>query len=177
MFRPNHMSSNMGSGGASSNTGFVSKIKGMFSRFSMTTILYLLAFLLFIIIAIYIYQSYVSPKLAPSYSSQDGSGSGSGSGKTAELMLFYVDWCPHCKTGKPIWDEVKNEYQHRLINGYKVLFKEYNCTEETAEVEQLMNQYHIEGYPTIKLLKDGQVIEFDAKPTKAALEQFLNTVL
>ena len=175
MFRPNHMSSNMGSGGASSNTGIVSKIKGMFSRFSMTTILYLLAFLLFIIISIYIYQSFVSPKLAPSYSSQDGSGSGSG--KTAELMLFYVDWCPHCKTGKPIWDEVKNEYQHRLINGYKVLFKEYNCTEETAEVEQLMNQYHIEGYPTIKLLKDGQVIEFDAKPTKSALEQFLNTVL
>ena len=172
MFRSNHMSSTMGSGGASSNTGFVSKIKGMFSRFNLTTLIYILAFLLFIIISVYIYQTYVSPKLVPSYeSSQDGSG------KTAELMLFYVDWCPHCKTGKPAWDEVKNEYQHRLINGYKVIFKEYNCTEETAEVEKLMNQYHIEGYPTIKLLKDGQVIEFDAKPTKSALEQFLNTVL
>ena len=23
--------------------------------------------------------------------------------KNAELMLFYVDWCPHCKTAKPEW--------------------------------------------------------------------------
>jgi hypothetical protein len=27
------------------------------------------------------------------------------------------------------------------------------------------------------LLKDGQVIEYDAKPTKETLTQFLNTVL
>ena len=177
MFRTNSIQPNMGSGGATSS-GIISKIKGAFSRFNMTTLLYILAFILFIIVAIYIYQSFVSPKLAPTYhSSQGNSGSGSGSDKEAELMLFYVDWCPHCKTGKPSWDEVKSEYQHKLINGYKVIFKEYNCTEETAETEQLMNQYHIEGYPTIKLLKDGQVIEFDAKPTKSALEQFLNTVL
>ena len=169
MFRQNQM--NLGS---TMNGGFVSKIKGMFSRFNMTTVLYLLAFLLFIFIAIYVYQTYISPKFAPTY---NNSQEGMQSGKQAELMLFYVDWCPHCKTGKPAWDEVKNEYQHKMINGYNVLFKEYNCTEETAEIEQLMNKYHIEGYPTIKLVKDGQVIEFDAKPTKAALEQFLNTVL
>jgi hypothetical protein len=30
---------------------------------------------------------------------------------------------------------------------------------------------------TIKLLKDNQVIEYDAKPTKSTMEQFLNTVL
>jgi hypothetical protein len=40
-----------------------------------------------------------------------------------------------------------------------------------------MDQYKIEGYPTIKLLKDGQVIEYDAKPSKDTLEQFLKTVL
>lgn len=175
MFRPSTMQS-MGSGGASpsTSTGIMSKMKGMFSRFTLTTFLYVLVFILFILIAVYLYQSYVSPKLAPTY---NASSTGSGSGKQAELMMFYVDWCPHCKTGKPAWDEVKNEYQNRMINGYKVQFKEYNCTEETPEIEQLMNQYHIEGYPTIKLVKDGQVIEFDAKPTKSSLEQFLNTVL
>ena len=41
----------------------------------------------------------------------------------------------------------------------------------------MVKQYNIEGYPTIKLLKDGQVIEFDAKPTQKTLDQFLNTVL
>jgi hypothetical protein len=44
-------------------------------------------------------------------------------------------------------------------------------------VEQMMDKYKIEGYPTIKLLKDGQVIEYDAKPSKDTLTQFLNTVL
>ena len=97
--------------------------------------------------------------------------------KDAEIMFFYVDWCPHCKTAKPAWNDVKSEYENKTINGYKVIFTEINCTEETAEVESLMNKYNIEGFPTIKLLKDGQVIEYDAKPTKETLSQFLNTVL
>ena len=97
--------------------------------------------------------------------------------KDAEIMFFYVDWCPHCKTAKPAWNDVKSEYENKTINGYKVIFTEINCTEETAEVESLMNKYSIEGFPTIKLLKDGQVIEYDAKPTKDTLTQFLNTVL
>jgi len=96
---------------------------------------------------------------------------------TANLMLFYVDWCPHCKTAKPEWEALKAEYQNKSINGYKIIFTEHNCTEETAEVSQLMDKYNIEGYPTIKLIKDNQVIEYDAKPTKSTMEQFLNTVL
>jgi thiol-disulfide isomerase/thioredoxin len=105
------------------------------------------------------------------YSSQNSNS------KDAEIMFFYVDWCPHCKTAKPAWNDVKSEYENKTINGYKVIFTEINCTEETAEVESLMNKYNIEGFPTIKLLKDGQVIEYDAKPTKETLTQFLNTVL
>jgi thiol-disulfide isomerase/thioredoxin len=99
------------------------------------------------------------------------------SDKQAELMLFYVDWCPHCKTAKPVWEELKSEYQNKTINGYHVLFTEINCTNETAEIEKLISKFNIEGYPTIKLLKDGQVIEYNAKPTKDTLIQFLNTAL
>ena len=78
---------------------------------------------------------------------------------------------------KPIWDELKSEYQNKTINGYTVLFTEINCSEESAEVEKMMNKYSVEGYPTIKLLKDGQIVEYDAKPSKETLTQFLNTVL
>ena len=93
--------------------------------------------------------------------------------KTAELMMFYVDWCPHCKTAKPVWNEFAEEYNNKSVNGYTIKIKEINCTEETADIEQLMNKYSVEGFPTIKLVKDGQVYDFDAKPTKANLEQFL----
>jgi thiol-disulfide isomerase/thioredoxin len=99
------------------------------------------------------------------------------SNKDATLMLFYVDWCPHCNTAKPEWESLKTEYDGKNINGYTITFVEYNCTTESEEITQLIDKYSIEGYPTIKLIKDNQVIEYDAKPTKSTMLQFLNTVL
>ena len=97
--------------------------------------------------------------------------------KNAELMLFYVDWCPHCKTAKPEWENLKASLEGKQINGYNVIFSEWNCTKETDEINKLMNKYKIEGYPTIKLVKDDQIIEFDSKPTENTLKEFLTTVL
>lgn len=159
----------------SGDSGFMSKIKG---GFSTKTLMYLVAAILFITICIFFYYQYIKPAMKPTYASnREQLPSGSSSSNEAELMLFYVDWCPHCKTAKPDWEELKAQYENKTINGYRVIFTEVNCTNETPEVEKLMNKYKIEGYPTIKLLKDGQVIEYDAKPSKDTLEQFLNTVL
>ena len=127
-----------------------------------------------VIVGALAYYFFVYSKSKKTTSSSNSSTSAS---KQAELMLFYVDWCPHCKTAKPVWDELKTEYQNKTINGYSILFTEINCTTETAEIEKLIAKYKIEGYPTIKLLKDGQIIEYDAKPTKDTLVQFLNTAL
>jgi hypothetical protein len=41
----------------------------------------------------------------------------------------------------------------------------------------MVDQYKIEGYPTIKLVKGNQVVDFDAKPTQQSLTQFLISVL
>jgi thiol-disulfide isomerase/thioredoxin len=133
--------------------------------------------ILFVLIAIFYYFYYVSPQLKPKFQPNNEPGFGNSNNKTAELLLFYADWCPLCKSAKPIWNDLKSEYENKTINGYKLLFTEIDCSEETAEVEKLMNQYNIEGYPTIKLIKDGQVIEYDAKPTRETLLKFLNTVL
>jgi thiol-disulfide isomerase/thioredoxin len=97
--------------------------------------------------------------------------------KEAELLFFYAEWCPHCKTAKPVWDDLRTEYENKTINGYTIVFTEINCTKESAEVEKMMDKYNVEGFPTIKLIKDGQIIEYDAKPTKETLNQFLNSVL
>ena len=44
------------------------------------------------------------------------------SGNSAELMFFYTDWCPHCKTAKPVWESLKTTYENQKINGKKNCF-------------------------------------------------------
>ena len=136
----------------------------------------ILAIIAFCILGYLFYYQYVN-KDTVFNANRENVASDQNSNKTAQMMLFYVDWCPHCKTAKPEWENLKSEYEGKQINGYTVTFTEYNCTAETAENDALLNKYKIEGYPTIKLLKGSQVIEYDAKPTKSTMEQFLHTVL
>jgi thiol-disulfide isomerase/thioredoxin len=163
-------------GGDSSS--IFSRITNISSSLNSTTLLIIGTVILFSIIAYLYYVYYVAPQMKAKYQpNSEITDNDSPNGNTAELLFFYADWCPHCKTAKPIWNELKTEYENKTINGYKVIFTEVNCSEETAEVDKLMNQFNVEGYPTIKLLKDGQIIEYDAKPSKDTLVQFLNTVL
>lgn len=138
--------------------------------------LYILAFIALSGLGYFMYYQYANNNTA-FQANREHVSTDKNSNKTANMMLFYVDWCPHCKTAKPEWENLKAEYEGKNINGYTVTFTEYNCTAESAENDELMNKYKIEGYPTIKLLKDNQVIEYDAKPTKSTMEQFLHTVL
>lgn len=92
------------------------------------------------------------------------------------VYFFYVDWCPHCKTAYPEWVKFKNEFNESEMNGYKVSCVEFNCTDETPDVLSAINEYKIEAFPTVKMLKDNQKIEFDSKITYSALDKFLNTM-
>lgn len=160
------------------DTNYMNKMKKFTSSISMKTIVIILAIILFLGIGIYIYIKQVKSKFNTGYSANNESTYGSnGTTGEAELLLFYADWCPHCKTAKPIWEEIKSEYESKTVNGYSIVFTEINCTTESPEVEKMMNTYKVEGFPTIKLLKNGQIIEYDAKPSKATLQQFLNTAI
>lgn len=128
------------------------------------------------VISYFVWNNYISSKINHD-SNREHNEQDENSNKVANLMLFYVDWCPHCKTAKPEWNELKEQYDGKNINGYTIVFEEYNCTEESSEIEEIVNKFNIDGYPTIKLIKDNQVIEYDAKPTKSTMEQFLMTVL
>jgi thiol-disulfide isomerase/thioredoxin len=165
--------------GGDESSGILSRIKSAGGKMTTTSIVAIVAVILFGILALFYYFYYVAPKMKASYkpnSEQIPSGS-LPPGNNAELLFFFANWCPHCKTAKPIWNDLKAEYENKTINGYNVVFTEVDCSTESAEVDSMMNKYNVEGYPTIKLLKDGQVIEYDAKPSKATLTQFLNTVL
>jgi thiol-disulfide isomerase/thioredoxin len=140
-------------------------------------------FVLVIIAAIagvvyYIVQNDLVPGLTKFFNNSQGvtpapDGIGANDDKVAQLYLFKVDWCPHCKTAKPVFDEVEKELNGRKVNGYTVVFKTVDCEAES----ELADKFKIEGFPTIKLVKDGQVIEYDAKPDKERIKEFLETVL
>lgn len=128
---------------------------------------------------VYVYNNYLIPTMNPEYApNKEFIDKDADSYKEAEVLMFTVDWCPYCKKAKPEWERIKEEYNERSINGYTVYFRTINCTDENdVEIKDLQNKYTIDGYPTIKLLKDGEVISYDAKPDFETLQKFLQTVL
>jgi thiol-disulfide isomerase/thioredoxin len=158
--------------------GLFSKMKIAGGNMSSSTFMIIITVVLFSVLAGLYFFYYVLPGMKATYRpNSEQVPIGSSSSSNAELLFFYADWCPHCKTAKPIWNDLKEEYENKTINGYRVIFTEIDCSTDTAESEQMMNKYKVEGFPTIKLIKDGQVIEYDAKPSKETLVQYLNTVL
>lgn len=158
---------------------FKDKIKSKVSSLMTVSNLIIVAVaIILLIIGYFIYKRMKSsPQSTYNVNNEvEGSNTEKGS-KEAEIMMFTVNWCPHCKTAKPEWDKIKAEYDNKDVNGYTIVFTDVDCTEETPETTQLMNTYKIEGYPTIKLLKDGEIIEYDAKPQYDTLKEFLNKVL
>jgi thiol-disulfide isomerase/thioredoxin len=95
--------------------------------------------------------------------------------KNVEILFFYTDWCPHCTSAKPEWNAFKSET--KTVNGYTIIYNEINCTKESSESEAMMEKYKVEGFPTIKLIANGKVYDFDTKPTKQNLTQFVNSIL
>ncbi len=95
------------------------------------------------------------------------------SDETATIYYFYTEWCPYCKKARPEWDKFKDVYSKETINGYKLEFKEIDCDKD----EETASKFKIEGYPTIKLIKDGKIIEYDAKPKFETLETFVKSSL
>ena len=116
-------------------------------------------------------------KTSSYYDNREKTKGSSDSDDSVELILFSANWCPHCKTAKPIWLSLSSEYETKKINGRHIIFTNVDCSEETDEVAALMDKYKIDGFPTIKLIKDGQVYDYGAKPNKENLVQFLNSTL
>ena len=145
------------------------------SFFNNTTLLYVIIAVLFIALVVYVYYYVIKPASSPSFVPNNELAEKSSN--EAELMLFYVDWCPHCKTAMPEWNKFKNEMNNTEVNGYKLVCVEYNCTTESTEIKKLISKYNIEGYPTVKLIKNNEIYDFDAKPTVSYLKQFCYTMI
>jgi thiol-disulfide isomerase/thioredoxin len=108
-----------------------------------------------------------------------------------KLVMLQVNWCPYCKTAKPIWDKITKDYDNVKINGKKLNVISLDCTDENTTcnefddktIEKILNdfklnskQYNVEGYPTIIMVDSSNNIvdEFKKNVTYANIEQFIN---
>lgn len=88
-----------------------------------------------------------------------------------EIFFFYTAWCPYCKKARPEWDKFKQPLNRTIRDGYLLLFTEVDCDANEA----LANKFEVTGYPTIKCVKDGSITDYDARPSMATLNQFLDS--
>ena len=163
-----------------SGSSIMSRLRSATSSVNWSYVLIVLFIIVISVAAYLMFSKQIKAMFAPGYranSEHIPTTSSSGGGSPVELIIFTAQWCPICTTAKPEWKQVVDEYQDKTINGRTVIFTEVDCTTETPDVEKMINQYKVEGFPTVILLKDGQVINYDAKVTKVTLVQFLNTAV
>jgi len=65
------------------------------------------------------------------------------------FIKFYAPWCGHCKSLAPDWDTLADTYSASS----SVLIGSVDCTAEGNE--DLCQKYGVQGYPTLKVYKDG----------------------
>lgn len=134
--------------------------------------------IIFIVFSYFIYIRQISPKLNDKSKVFKDVANNGETGKQVDVMLFHVNWCPHCIKAKPDWESFCNEYNGKMINGYKINCdpKGNDCTEDSDPiVAAWIKEYDITSYPTVILVKDEERYVFDAKLTRNALEQFVET--
>lgn len=140
-------------------------------------LLIILIVIVFTLAAIYMYKRSYAGKLKQKYVannefSQNGSRAENNL-KTADIYFFYTEWCPHCKTAKPVWADFKKQIGNEKVNGVTLNFIEVDCDKDT----DTSDKFNVKGFPTIKLVRGKQIIEYDAKPSTQNLIEFVNSSL
>jgi len=99
--------------------------------------------------------------------------------KEATITLYYATWCPACKRAKPEWDDFVQEYSNgKMVNGYSISCTEVDCSNnDDPQIASIIQEYKINGFPTVQMYVDGNTIHFDSAVTKSTLDLFVNQML
>lgn len=153
------------------------------TKYKFTILLTLIALLVFCL-GIFVIKKYIYPRTSnmEGYSNDDSE---------LKLIMFHVNWCPHCKTAKPVWDKITQNYNNVTVNNTKLQVISLDCTDENSTssdfnnntVEEILsrftlngNPFAVEGYPTIVMANKSNAIigEFNKATTYKNVEDFIN---
>ena len=88
------------------------------------------------------------------------------SGQGKEFTLFYWKDCGHCKTMMPEWDKFMKSNSNQGVKVNKV---------EKDQNPSLMDKMGVQGFPTILLTKNGEVLKpYEGERTAEAFQAFAN---
>ena len=90
-----------------------------------------------------------------------------------EFIMYYAEWCPHCKSVMPDFDQFASNGKV-TVNGQDVVVKKY---ESTKDADKLKGK-NIKGFPTFVLTTvDGTVYEYSGPRSSDEYLKFLNDKL
>ena len=81
-------------------------------------------------LAFFIYNYYVAPRLNPAFVENKELMKKSDNNddvNEVDIYYFFTEWCPYCKKARPIWDNLKEQYNNKPFNGKTLNFKEVDC--------------------------------------------------
>ena len=91
-----------------------------------------------------------------------------------KMYFFYADWTPNYKSTKAEWDKFHKRYNNKTLGHYNIVPVGVDCSEGE---NPLIQEYSIDGYPSIILVKGDQQINYDTEITYDNLVKYVEGVL
>ncbi|XP_034416673.1 protein disulfide-isomerase A4 isoform X1 [Cyclopterus lumpus] len=83
-------------------------------------------------------------------------------GKDTVLVEFYSPWCGHCKKFAPEYEKIAQTLKE---NDPPIPVAKVDATVATA----IASRFDVSGYPTIKIIKNGEPVDYDGARTEKAI--------
>ena len=94
-----------------------------------------------------------------------------------KLVLFYADWCPHCTSFKPTWQEVSES----VNTSSETKMISIDVGDKSSESDKLMQEYNVSGFPTIVLVDQSNQQKslevYEGSRDKSALQAYVSEKL
>jgi hypothetical protein len=102
------------------------------------------------------------------FSGFEGFTGGESATPAGSFTLYYADWCPHCKTVKPLFEKFASNGVF-TVNGKNVELKLVEESDKAA-----MAGKEVKGFPTFLFQSaQGDTVEYSGPRTEEAWKKFL----
>jgi thiol-disulfide isomerase/thioredoxin len=99
--------------------------------------------------------------------------------QTPIFIKLYADWCGHCQTLAPIWNQVEQECKNTFADQPLAIVSIENGTFDKFKNNQMDDLYNnviapVKGYPTIGAITNKKFVPYEGERTKEAMLDFIN---